>query len=92
MNVLLFAVDMGLGLGIGLIAIGIGIAIFTGWSQGIGESLVAAKTVEMVGRNPEAIGPLTRTMIIGIALAETTGIYALIISILMLFILPGYIK
>ena len=36
---------------------------------------------------PEAVGTLRSTMIMGCAIAETTGIYSLIISFLILFLL-----
>lgn len=88
-DLMLMLTDLGQGVGIGLIAIGAAIAVFTGWSQGIGEGNVASKAVEMIGRNPEASGKITLTMIVGIALTETTGIYGLVIAFLIIFILPG---
>ena len=39
-----------------------------------------------VGRNPDAASKIQSIMVLGIALAETTGIYALIIAILLIFI------
>jgi F-type H+-transporting ATPase subunit c len=78
-------------IGIGLIALGAGIAVLTGMSQGIGEANVAVKAIEMIGKNPEQYSKLRSTMIIGIALSETTGIYALVVAILIIFILPGKI-
>ena len=50
--------------------------------SGIGEGMAAAKAVEAVGRQPEASGKITVTMIIGQAVAETTGLYGLIIAIM----------
>lgn len=44
--------------------------------------MAAAKAVEAVGRQPEASGKITVTMIIGQAVAETTGLYGLIIAIM----------
>ena len=40
------------------------------------------------GRQPEASGAITRTMIIGDALAETTGLYSLVIALLLMFANP----
>ena len=54
--------------------IGAGIAVFTGVGSGIGEGMAAAKGVEAVGRQPEASGKITVTMLIGQAVAETTGL------------------
>ena len=59
---------------------------FTGFSQGIGEGMVASKAVEAIGRNPDATPQIKSNMIMGIALTETTGIYGLLISILLLFL------
>ena len=66
----------------GMGPIGAGIAVFTGVGSGIGEGMTAAKAVEAVGRQPEASGKITVTMLIGQAVAETTGLYGLIIAIL----------
>ena len=70
----------------GMAAIACAIAVFTGFSQGIGEGMVASKAVEAIGRNPDATPQIKSNMIMGIALSETTGIYGLLISILLLFL------
>ncbi len=66
----------------GLQYVGAGIAVFTGFGSGIGEGMVAAKAVEAIGRQPEVSGKITVTMIIGQAVAETTGLYGLVIAIM----------
>lgn len=66
----------------GMQFLGAGIAVFTGVGSGIGEGMAAAKAVEAVGRQPEAFGKITVIMIIGQAVAETTGLYGLIIAIM----------
>lgn len=63
--------------------LGAGIAIFTAGLAGIGQGLVAMKAVEAVGRQPEASGKITTTMILGQAIVETSGIYALIIAFIL---------
>lgn len=68
----------------GLQYIAAGIAVFTGVGSGIGEGWVAAKAVEAIGRQPEASGKITVTMIIGQAIAETTGLYGLVVAIMCL--------
>lgn len=70
----------------GLIAIGAGLAVMTGMMTGIGEGFVAGKAVEAIGKNPEAEGKIRSMMVLGIAMAETTGIYALIIALLLIFL------
>ena len=70
---------------LGASALGAGTA---GIGPGIGEGICASKAVEAIGRQPEASGAVTRTMIIGDALAETTGLYALVIALLLLYANP----
>jgi F-type H+-transporting ATPase subunit c len=62
-------------------AFAIGIAAAFG-SLGQGKGLAAS--VEAIGRNPGAVGPIRITMIIGLALIESLVIYALIIAFLIL--------
>lgn len=68
----------------GMAYLAAGIVGLTGMSQGLGQSFVAAKAVEAIGRQPEASGKITSTMIIGQGIAETTGLYALLIAILLI--------
>ena len=51
----------------------------------IGEGNAVGKALEGMARQPEAAGTLRTNMIVGCAITETTGIYALLISILILF-------
>ena len=53
---------------------------------GIGEGFVGGKACEGIARQPELQGSITRTMLIADAIAETTGIYALIVSLLLIFV------
>ena len=68
-------------------AIGAGLALIAGIGPGIGEGNCAARACEVIGRNPECKSDVTSSMILGIALSETTGIYSLIIALLILFLL-----
>ena len=70
-------------------AIGAGLALIAGIGPGIGEGYTAGKTVEAIARQPEMKGELTSTMFIGIACAETTGIYGFVIGLLLIFVAPG---
>ncbi len=67
---------LGAGLAMGLGAIG----------PGVGEGLVGAKACEAIGRNPAEAGLLTRTMLVGQAVSESTGIYSLVVALLLLFV------
>ena len=69
-------------------AIGAGLAMIAGIGPGIGEGYAAGKAVEAVARQPESQGTVTKTLLIGCALAETTGIYGLIIGLALLFFNP----
>ena len=69
-------------------AIGAGIAMIAGLGPGIGEGFAAGKALEAIGRQPEAKSDITSTMILGIALSETTGIYSFIIALLLVLVNP----
>jgi F-type H+-transporting ATPase subunit c len=63
-----------------------GIAIGLGaLGPGIGQGIAASKALEAIGRNPEASGKVTPLMFVGMAIAESTAIYALVISLIILF-------
>ena len=68
--------------------IAIGIAALGMAGSGIGEGLICAKALEGMSRNPEMYSKLRSSMILACALDETTGIYALVVCILCLFV--GY--
>jgi F-type H+-transporting ATPase subunit c len=67
----------------GLGYIGAGIAVFTGFGTGIGQGIAASKAAEAVGRQPEAQSKILVTTLITQAVAETTGIYGLIIAFIL---------
>ena len=73
---------------LGASALGAGFAMFAGIGPGIGQGFAAGKAVEAVGRQPEAKGDITSTMLFGCAVAESTGIYSLVIAIILLFANP----
>jgi len=64
------------------------IALLTGVFTSIGQGNIVAKAIESIARQPEAKGSITSTMFIGLAMAETGGIYGLLIAIIMLFANP----
>ena len=67
-------------------AIGAGICMGIGAiGPGIGEGIAVSKALEGMARQPEATSTLRTNMILGCAIAETTGIYSLLISFLILF-------
>lgn len=70
-----------------LALLGAGLAMgFGAIGPGIGEGYAAGRTCEAIGRNPKEAGLLTRTMILGQAISESTGIYALVVALLLIFV------
>ncbi len=74
---------------LGACALGAGTAMIAGIGPGIGEGYAVGKACEAIARQPESRSPVTTTMLMGCAVAETTGLYALIIAILLIFVAPG---
>ena len=81
--------ELAIGIILGSCALGAGIAMIAGIGPGIGEGDAVAKACEAIGRQPESKGNVTTTMLMGCAIAETTGLYALVIAILLIFVAPG---
>ena len=81
--------ELAIGIILGCCALGAGIAMIAGIGPGIGECNAVASACEAIGRQPESKSEVTSTMILGCAVAETTGLYALIIAILLIFVAPG---
>ncbi len=69
-------------------AIGAGLAMIAGIGPGIGQGYAAGKAAEAVGRQPEAQGDIMKTMLVGCAVAESTGIYGLVVAIILIFVNP----
>ncbi len=75
--IIIAAKAIGAGLCMGIGAIG----------PAIGEGNAVGKALEGMARQPEAAGDLRTNMILGCAITETTGIYSLVIALLILFAL-----
>ena len=67
------AIGAGLCMGIGSIA------------PAMGEGKIVVQALEGMARQPEAASTLRTNMILGCAITETTGIYALLVSFLIIF-------
>lgn len=80
--------ELAIGIILGACALGAGMAMIAGIGPGIGEGNAVASACEAIGRQPECKGSVTSTMLMGCAIAETTGLYALIIAILLIFVAP----
>jgi len=53
------------------------------FGSAIGQGYLIGKALEAMGRNPDVSGMLFTRMIIGVALAESTAIYAFVIFFLL---------
>lgn len=66
----------------------LGIGIMGSFAFGlvaVGEGLVAAKAMEAMGRNPEVSDSIFTRMVIAMAICESTAIYALVVTLILLF-------
>lgn len=70
-----------------LVAIGAGIAALTGIGAGVGIGIATSKAVDAIARQPEADGKISKTLILGCALAEATAIYGFVIALLIILLL-----
>ena len=71
------------------------IALLNGVLTTLGQATIASKAIESIARQPEASGSIQTTMFIGLAIAETSGIYGLLIAFLLLFanpLIPIYLQ
>ncbi len=59
---------------------------FGGIGSGIGNGYTAESAVLWIGRNVEASGILTRTMLVGQAISQSTAIYAMVVSLVLVFV------
>jgi len=54
----------------------------------LAEGRAIAAAMEAIARQPEAAGPISRTLFVGLAMIETMAIYCLVIALLLLFANP----
>ena len=69
-------------------AIGAGLAVIAGIGPGVGQGIAAGYAASAVGRNPGAQGAIRSTMLLGQAVAETTGLYGFTVALLLMFLKP----
>ena len=81
--------ELAIGIILGCCALGAGMAMIAGIGPGIGEGYAVGKACEAIGRQPECKGSVTSTMLLGCAIAETTGIYGFVTGLLLIFVAPG---
>ena len=70
-----------------LVAIGAAVAVLTGIGAGLGIGLATGKEVDAIARQPEAESKISKSLLLGCALAEATAIYGFVIGLLIIFFL-----
>ena len=70
-----------------LVAIGAGIAVLTGIGAGIGIGMATSKAVEAIARQPEAESKISKSLLLGGALAEASANYGFVIGLLIVIML-----
>ncbi len=73
---------------IGIAHIAAALALLNGVTTTFGQARIAAQAIESMARQPEAADSIRSTMFVGLAMGETSGIYGLLIAIIMLFANP----
>ena len=71
-------------------AVGAGLAMIAGVGPGIGQGYAAGQAAAAVGKNPGAKSDITSTMLLGQAVAETTGLYGFAVAIILIEIGEDY--
>jgi len=64
------------------------IAVLAGIITAVGQGNICGKAIESIARQPEARGSIMTTMFIGLGMAETGGIYGLLVAMILLFANP----
>lgn len=77
-----------LGLVMSVAHIAAAIALLNGLFTTFGQSRIVCQAIESMARQPEAADNIRSAMFVGLAFAETSGIYGLLIAIIMLFANP----
>ncbi len=68
-------------------AIGAAVAVLAGLGAGVGMGIATGKAVEAIARQPESEGKIRMSLMIGLAFAETTALYGLIVALIIAFVM-----
>lgn len=79
---------MDLAILMGLAHIAAAIALLNGLLTTFGQARIVSQAIESMARQPEAKDDIQTVMFIGVALSETSGIYGLLVAIIILFANP----
>ena len=53
---------------------------------GLGEGHIGAHAMDAIARQPELAGPIVGRMLLAEAVAESTGLYSLVVALILLFV------
>src|SRR6056297_1609233 len=70
---------------LGFSAIAAGLAMIAGIGPGVGQGFAAGKGAEAVAKNPKSSKSTTMIMLLGAAVAETSGILSLVVALILLY-------
>lgn len=70
-----------------LVAIGAGLAALTGIGAGVGIGIATSKATDAIARQPEAESKISKSLLLGCALAEATAIYGFVIALMIIVML-----
>ena len=70
-----------------IITAGLTIAI-GGLGPALGEARALAQALSAIAQQPDEANTITRTLFVGLAMVESTAIYALVISMILIFANP----
>ncbi|MDR2547439.1 MAG: ATP synthase Fo subunit C [Lachnospiraceae bacterium] len=73
---------------LGMSAIGAGLAVLANVGPGVSQGFAAAAASTAVGRNPGAVSEIRTTMLLGQAFTETSGLYGLLVAIILIIVQP----
>ncbi|OPZ34815.1 MAG: ATP synthase subunit c [Tenericutes bacterium ADurb.BinA155] len=77
---------------LGMLAFAAAFSVWTGMASSFGEAWICCHAIDGMTRNPEKHSMLNSTMILAVALDESCAIYALLVSILIIFVLGGKVS
>lgn len=70
-----------------IVTAGLTVAI-GGIGPAVGEARALSQALDAIARQPDASDRITRTLFVGMAMVESTAIYALVVALILLFANP----
>lgn len=70
-----------------IVTAGVTVAI-GGIGPAVGEARALSQALDAIARQPDASDRITRTLFVGMAMVESTAIYALVVALILLFANP----